>query len=211
MQSDPIGLRSGSLSTYGYVGQIPLQYTDPSGLLFGFNAGESFGDSAAQYWANLQLQTGNPLYAIPGAFAALWSPCTSDQTFLSLLPIGPAGRGVAAATRLLPNAVKGQIGEVASTAYNWLKGSTYLGRQVPIQGFTTIADSQWQAVGGAIYYVESKFGASTLTSAQRVARDALGDLYKVERWGYDWVNSIGAGAGTAAGAGAAATSSCRCK
>lgn len=48
------------------------------------DAGESYGDSAAQYWADLAEQTGNPLYHIPGALAALWTPSTSDATALTL-------------------------------------------------------------------------------------------------------------------------------
>ncbi|MHB8744652.1 MAG: hypothetical protein ACYC9L_16240, partial [Sulfuricaulis sp.] len=73
-------------SVYAYVDNNPLLYTDPSGLLLdgAINAGESYGDSAAQYWADRAEQTGNPLYNIPGALAALWTPSTSDATALTL-------------------------------------------------------------------------------------------------------------------------------
>src|SRR6185437_3032950 len=80
---------------YAYVGGNPLTRADPSGLLFGglVNAGECYGDSAAQYWADMANSTGNPLYHIPGAIAALWTPSTSDDTF-AVLAIG-AGLGSA--------------------------------------------------------------------------------------------------------------------
>jgi hypothetical protein len=53
--------------------------------LFGFNAGEGYGDSAVDYWANLQAQTGNRLYSIPGTLAEMWTPCHSENTLTGLL------------------------------------------------------------------------------------------------------------------------------
>lgn len=85
MQSDPIGL-GGGINTYAYAASNPAAYVDPEGLLFSgtVNAGESYGDSAAQYWADRHMQTGNPVYAVPGVFAALWTPGTSDKTASTL-------------------------------------------------------------------------------------------------------------------------------
>jgi hypothetical protein len=198
--------------TLPYAGGDPISNSDPSGLLFGINAGEGYGDSAVDYWANMQAQTGNPLYAIPGTLAEMWTPCHSDSTFMGLAS-GLGGRGVTALAKLLPNSAKGLIGEGASIASNWLQGSTFLGTQISIPGLTTIADSAWVGSDGVAYYVESKFGTCGLTAAQRVAQRALGGLYHVERWGYDWVGRVGAGLGAAAGAaGVAATSgSCGCR
>jgi hypothetical protein len=42
--------------------------------------GDCYGDQAAQYWADKAVQTENPLYNIPGAVAALWTPETSGTT-----------------------------------------------------------------------------------------------------------------------------------
>ncbi len=92
ISADPIGLLGG-LNSYAYAGGNPISFTDPSGLLFGFNAGESYGDSAAQYWADKQNETGNWLYGIPGALAVLWTPCTSNSTFLTLATGPLLGKG----------------------------------------------------------------------------------------------------------------------
>ncbi|SRR5947207_5240921 len=76
-----------------YADGDPIDFTDPTGLLIGgrVNAGESYGDAAAQYWADKAIETGNPLYNIPGGIAALWTPCTSDATAATLL-VGYAAR-----------------------------------------------------------------------------------------------------------------------
>jgi RHS repeat-associated protein len=96
VQSDPIGL-AGGLNTYRYVTNNPLNLIDPQGLLFGglIDAGESYGDSATQYWADTATQSGNPLYHIPGALAALWTPDTSDATAATLVCGAGIGRYLA--------------------------------------------------------------------------------------------------------------------
>ncbi|MDO4705749.1 MAG: RHS repeat-associated core domain-containing protein [Comamonadaceae bacterium] len=83
---DPILFDGGDSNLYGYVLQDPVNGVDPSGLLLHglINAGECYGDAAAQYWADLHMQTGNPLYAIPGLLASLWTPQTSDATAATL-------------------------------------------------------------------------------------------------------------------------------
>jgi RHS repeat-associated protein len=97
VESDPIGLRGLSYSTYAYAGGNPVSNSDPSGQFYipftniWIPAGEQYGAAAAQYWADRQTQTGNPLYAIPGLLASLWTPCTSGRTGLALASGGALG------------------------------------------------------------------------------------------------------------------------
>jgi hypothetical protein len=123
------------------------------------------------------------------------------ETGISALTAGLGSKVFPAVAKTLSNSVKGTIGETASIAYNWVQGNTLLGTQVKIPGLTTIADSAWKDISGSLYYVESKFGTSTLTKAQRTARDTLGDAYQVERWGYDWVGNVGSTLGNSLGIG----------
>ena len=73
VQSDPIGLEAGSLSTYNYVDADPLSGTDPEGLANG---------SAAQMWMKRP----------PSVNTELWQQCLIDDPLFvyvapfSLLP-----------------------------------------------------------------------------------------------------------------------------
>jgi RHS repeat-associated protein len=84
VSEDPIGIGGGT-NSYIYVENNPVLFADPTGLLLGFNAGESYGDSAAQYWADLANREDNNFFAFMGGIASLWSSCTSDKTALTLV------------------------------------------------------------------------------------------------------------------------------
>jgi uncharacterized protein RhaS with RHS repeats len=67
----------GSFNRYAYANNSPYRYIDPDGRDptlsdLQFLTPEKAA-SAAQYWANRQVATGNVLYAIPGAAAALFA------------------------------------------------------------------------------------------------------------------------------------------
>lgn len=64
-----------------------------SGLRFSI-PGTGAGDSAAQYWANRQVETGNPLYVLPGLAASLWTPDTATTTAITLGTVGGGAVGV---------------------------------------------------------------------------------------------------------------------
>lgn len=69
------------------------EYREANGIsrpLGAYLPGTQAGDSAAQYWADMQVSTGNSLYAIPGMLASLWTPDTAVGTAFTL---GTAGGG----------------------------------------------------------------------------------------------------------------------
>jgi hypothetical protein len=79
------------------VANDPVNFIDPEGLLFGINAGESYGESAAQYYANITVDPCASKLKKAGAWvggllSSLWTSNTSNQTALTLAGGGLAGR-----------------------------------------------------------------------------------------------------------------------
>ncbi|MEI8121841.1 MAG: RHS repeat-associated core domain-containing protein [bacterium] len=130
----------------------------------------------------------------------------SVSSFAVETSVSAAGGAIGSAVaqqivRPLSNASKQWIGETTSYLYNKAQGSTLVGEQVKQAfGTRTTADFVFESAAGAQYIVEAKFGMSTLTTAQRVAQQALGDAYHVERWGFDWVGRVGGNLGYGASA-----------
>ncbi|TNY26229.1 hypothetical protein BV497_09855 [Fulvimonas soli] len=190
LSEDPIGL-AGGLNGYAYVGDQPTDLADPSGncpWCIGAVIGGGF-DLVTQLAAN-----GGNLHCVNW-----WEVGASAG--LGALGGGFGGSELSSALRGISNTAKGEIGETLSIVENRLAGSTLVARnEATISGLTTQVDSTWMSFSGDMYFVESKFGMSTLTRAQRVAKNALGDSYKVERWGYPFFERVGAyGGGTTVG------------
>lgn len=95
---DPILFAGADTNLYAYVLQDPINLVDPSGLLFNgaVNAGEAYGQAALNQYADILTDPDSAWYeqagaAVGGAFAALWTPCTSDATFITLSTAAGAG------------------------------------------------------------------------------------------------------------------------
>ncbi len=116
---DPLGFGGGDSNLQAYVGNNPINYTDPSGQAFGIPMGEDYGQSALGSYANLIIageREGGMNGAFKqvagytgGTFAALWTPCTSDTTATVLLTSASLGigRGVVAGGGLGANGAGG--------------------------------------------------------------------------------------------------------
>jgi RHS repeat-associated protein len=192
LSEDPLGFAAG-INQYGYVNGDPISLNDPSGQCpWCIGAGIGFGvDLVSQLIEN------------GGNFRCISLTRLATSTALGALGGGLGGRGLTSMMRGLSNSTKGTVGETLSLVENRLAGSTLLNTQTAsIPGQRTIVDSTWRSLSGATYYVESKFGTSGLTAAQRAAQRAVGDAYHVERWGYPFFERVGAYAGGAAGAAA---------
>jgi RHS repeat-associated protein len=213
LSRDPLG-ESAGLNLYAYVGGNPVSLYDPKGLsgVVDFSAG--FGDV-------LLLGQGSRLRRILGIDDEV-DECSSwyiggevagEIATTAAGGLFGAQKLTAAATKL-PMRFKGQIGEALSVIENRLSRGTLVNTEIrDIPGLATRADSEW-IKRGMSYFVESKFGNSPLSSAQKVAQRVLGASYHVERWGYDFVGRVGAylGGGVGASLGAAAIdSNCGCR
>jgi RHS repeat-associated protein len=89
---DPIRFDGREANLFEYSINDPINISDSNGLLFdgNFNAGETYGEDAAKWYADRSIDPNNAwyetaLYTTGGLFASLWTPCTSDKTFSALL------------------------------------------------------------------------------------------------------------------------------
>jgi hypothetical protein len=81
---DSVGKPPLETNLFLYTGNNPINRVDPEGLFWGIPMGESYGDFAAQYWANKYNESGNALHYLAGLAASLWTPETSFETTSTL-------------------------------------------------------------------------------------------------------------------------------
>ena len=194
IQADPIGL-AGGVSPYSYAMNNPLRYTDPTGEFVPILVGAAIG-AGIEYLTNNCATASDIILA--GALGGIGG--------------GFGGKALTKGLSGLSNRTKGKIGEALSNGYNRARGSRRVWED-RIPGQTTRPDSVWTSRGGERYYVESKFGKSSLTGPQRKAARELGDSYHVERWGYDFFDKVGGYVGGLMGgaAGSGLGSECECQ
>jgi uncharacterized protein RhaS with RHS repeats len=93
LSEDPIGFYGGDVNLYAYVGNNPVRWIDPDGLLgtdrFWIPAGEGYGRDALDYYADVLNDPCSSGFARAGAYAggffsALWTRETSNATFVTL-------------------------------------------------------------------------------------------------------------------------------
>jgi RHS repeat-associated protein len=109
--------RTTTLSCAGQTGGCQMlvnnstsQGSSSSGTWGSYLPGTEAGESAAQYWAEMEVATGNGWYMIPGVLASMWTPDTAVATAFTL---GTAGGG-------------GALGRAAGPLKQWVRfGPSY--------------------------------------------------------------------------------------
>ena len=174
----------GGTNLFNYANSNPLLYYDDNGKFANFVIGGVIG-FGFDFVTQLIQYGGNWRCIDMGQLAA--------STVLGMIGGYAGGKGLMKGLSRLSNKRKGEIGEFLSRVENRMKLSREAGPRNAknIPGQTTKVDSTWRSRKGDLYYVESKFGTANLTKAQRRARDALGDSYRIERWDYSFFNRIG--------------------
>ena len=177
---DPLGFGGGQANVYDYAANDPINFVDPSGLLHlpggNVDAGEGLGQTAVGDYADWLTDPNSPTWlkiasAIGGTFAALWTPCTSDKTFMVLVTAATLGAGsaeVAAeeATEIAATGPINVIGRLKDTevAADWAGYEVFN----PAEWCATTNDA-WVAKGieeGRAFYLASEPSAANLSNAE---------------------------------------------
>jgi hypothetical protein len=139
------------------------------------------------------MQGGNAANFSFGSLAA-------DTAVGAALPVA-LGKVVPSVMKLLPNAVKGFLGEAFSYVNGIFKGRGFTPRmQEPVEllsGRKPVPDFTYPGQGtrGQPLFVEAKFGRSGLTKAQREASKQFGENWITEKWTYPWMSETAAETG----------------
>jgi RHS repeat-associated protein len=219
VSEDPLGFAGSGSNFYTYAADAPINLIDPLGLYTGWDFLRDFGSFSEAFTDTLTFGSATRLNDALGAGSAVnrcgWAHGAGTVAGIAFSTAVGAD-ALPDALSGLSNGAKGSIGEGLSYVENTLQGSTNLGTEVRAAdlglNLTTRFDSVWESSSGDIYYVESKFGKSGLRAAQRVAQNALGDAYHVERWSYPFFGRIGGYLGFGSGTAVAISGrSCGCK
>ena len=211
MSQDPLGYEGGDWNLYSFAWNNPKNWFDPTGnsgvdyagiaatnILTGaaFGAvGAGIGCAFSEIGATLEAAT------LPGSVVSIQQGACTVGAVVKGAALGAitapfAAVATARVLNSLPPQIKGAIGEQLSYIWNTLGGAKLVGSQTTtgIAGLTARPDWIFYDASGLLYYVESKFGLSSLTKAQREALAALGPItFRVERSGYEFFSGVGAG------------------